>query len=104
MQIGLYSAVFKQHAFHQENHYVLLCDRGWDETEGERKIDTDCTWACVSCLEGDQKTETQEFGSFFQTNRITVEIIGFVITKNLSLQPALYPLQTYNLDKQKDGH
>lgn len=58
----------------------------------------------VSCLEGDQKTETQEYGRFFQTNRISVEIIGFVITKTLSLHSALYPLQTYNLDKQMDGH
>lgn len=54
------------------------------------------------CL--DQTTETQEYGWFFQTNRISVEIIGFVITKTLSLHPALYSLQTYNLDKQMDGH
>lgn len=40
------------------------------------------------CLEGNQKTETQDFGGFFQTNRISVEIIGFVMTKTLSLHLA----------------
>lgn len=36
-------------------------------------------------LEGNQKTETQDCGGTFQTNRISVEIIGFIITKSLSL-------------------
>lgn len=40
------------------------------------------------CLEGDRKTETQEYGKLFQTNRISVEVTGFVITKTLSLHPA----------------
>lgn len=79
-------------------------NRRWDETESEGKGDTEGTWARVSFLEADQKTETQECGRFFQTNRISVEIIGFVITKTLSLRSALYSLQTYNLYKQMDGH
>lgn len=43
-------------------------------------------------LEGDHKTKTQEYERFF--SQISVEIIGFVITKTLSLHVALYPLQT----------
>lgn len=60
--------------------------------------------ARVLSLEGDQHTEIEEYERLFQTNRISVEIIGFVITKTLSLHSALCPLQMYNLDKQMDGH
>lgn len=60
--------------------------------------------ARAQCPGGDRQTEIAEYERFFQINRISVEIIGFVITETLSLRSALCPLQTYNLDKQMDGH
>lgn len=77
-------------------------NRRWDEYESERKGFKEGTLALF--LEGHQNTETQEYGRSFQTNRISAEIIGFVITNALSLHSALYSLQTCNLDKQMDGH
>lgn len=40
------------------------------------------------CLEEDQKTQTREERRSIQTTRISVEVIGFVITKTLSLASA----------------
>lgn len=68
-----------------------------EDSEGEHEL--------VSCFWRQTKTpERQEYGRSFQTNRISAGIIGFVITKALSLHSALHSVQTCNLDKQMDGH
>lgn len=73
--------------------------RGREKEEKRQKRNT--SMFLVSCI---WRRRPKECGRFLQTYRITVEIIGFVITKTLSLPSTSYPLETHNLDKQMDGH
>lgn len=73
--IKSYRSILEYHKYYSEcqilslSYYVFSCDRGWDETESEseRKKETQRVHKQMSpCLEGDQKTETEEYGRFFQ--------------------------------------